>query len=149
MYLISDVTTEPCIQVEDSSQKHYISSKSIMKACRVEKERGHLWYLTQSVCGILFLNWCQVETKSVIGLAHWIHLGEDTPICSKSFCCTFKKKKLFCPETCCAVAGTSAGCVQWIKWRERTLKRIPLLRFSLCWKGKTVLVLEIVLFRSD
>lgn len=90
-FQMSPQWAEPCMQVEDSSQKHYISSKSIMKACRVEKEWGHLWYLTQSVCGILFLNWCQVETKSVIGLVHWIHLGEDTPICSKSFCCTFKK----------------------------------------------------------
>lgn len=88
------------------------------------------------LCGILFLSWSQLEIKSVMGFDPRIHLGEGTPISNQRFFCTFEKVFL---------SWDLLHCRRDLSWlckmdqmEGKTLKRIPLLRFSLSWIGKTV-----------
>lgn len=88
------------------------------------------------LCGILFLSWSQLEIKSVMGFDPRIHLGEGTPISNQSFFCTFEK--VFLSRELLHCGRDLSWLCKMDQMEGKTLKRIPLLRFSLFWIGKTV-----------
>lgn len=78
-----------------------------------------------------FYGACQIPVNLDVKYYSWAEINwKSQSVMGLIPCYTLQRiaaylKKLFCPEICCAAAGTAAGWPQWFKWSRATLWRTP------------------------